>query len=203
MFTLPPLPYDHAALEPFIDSETMRLHHTKHHAAYVQNLNDALKGKDEFLNLEIVDLIKSFDKLPKEILTKVKNNAGGHVNHSFFWKIMAPKPKNLPSRPFQSLIKKNFGGFKEFQEQFSNVAMSCFGSSWAWLIVEKAKLEIISTSNQESPIAKGFKPILALDLWEHAYYLRYQNRRSEYIDAWWNVINWEEVEKLYKKALNK
>jgi len=203
MFTLPPLSYEYAALEPYIDTETMRLHHTKHHAAYIQNLNDALKGCEELLNMEIEALVQNFDKLPKQVSTKAKFNAGGHFNHSFFWKTMMPKPNNQPSKAFLALIKKSFGGFKEFQEMYSRAAMNFFGSGWTWLTVNEKKLEIICTANQECPITNGLRPILTLDIWEHAYYLRYQNRKSEYIDAWWNIINWEEVEKLAKEAAKK
>lgn len=199
MFTLPPLPYDYAALEPFIDEETMRLHHTKHHAAYVQNLNDALKTQTELENMDIINLIRNLKKLPPEIQNKVKNNAGGHLNHSAFWKMMGPKPRKEPSKSLLASIKKNFKSFKEFQELFTAAALGRFGSGWAWLVVEGKKLSIISTANQDSPISENKKPILALDVWEHAYYLRYQNRRSDYIDAWWNVVNWEEVERLYKE----
>ena len=203
MFSLPPLPYDYAALEPFIDTETMRIHHTKHHAAYVQNLNDALKGKEDLLNMDIFELISNLKKVPEELQTKVKNQGGGHANHSLFWKLMTPKPAKTPSHLLMSLIKKNFKDFKEFQEEFSATAMGRFGSGWAWLVVHGKKLEIIDTPNQESPLSSGLTPILALDVWEQAYYLRYQNRRAEYIDAWWNVVNWEEVEKLYSGAQKK
>lgn len=203
MFTLPPLPFDVAALEPFIDAETMRIHHTKHHASYVQNLNDTLKGNEELLALDVFELVKDFKGVPKDILTKVKNNAGGHANHSLFWKVMAPKPKKEPTKTMLNLLKKNFGGFKEFQESFTASGMGRFGSGWVWLVVNKKKLEIMDTPNQETPLTAGLKPILLLDVWEHAYYLRYQNRRSEYIDAWWNVVNWEAVENLYKEAFKK
>jgi len=201
MFTLPPLPYDYAALEPFIDTETMRIHHTKHHAAYIQNLNDVLKGKDEFLNQDVFDLVKNIKKVPKDIQTKVINFAGGHANHSLFWKIMSPKPTKVPSKGFMAKIKSSFKGFKEFKENFTANAMGRFGSGWAWLVVNNKKLEIVDTPNQDSPLYLNKKPILALDVWEHAYYLRYQNRRADYIDAWWNIINWEEVENLYHEAL--
>jgi len=203
MFTLPPLPYDYAALEPFIDTETMRIHHTKHHAAYVQNLNDALKGRDELLDTDIFDLIGSLKKIPAELQTRVRNQGGGHLNHSLFWKLMAPKPAKAPSHSLMSLIKKNFRDFKTFQEEFSATAMGRFGSGWVWLVVHGRKLEVVDTVNQDSPLSLGLSPILALDVWEHAYYLRYQNRRAEYIDAWWNVVNWEEVENLYTQALKK
>ena len=203
MFTLPPLSYDYSALEPFIDKETMRIHHTKHHAAYVQNLNDVLRGNEELLTKNIFELVKGFKDVPKDILTKVKNNAGGHANHSFFWKIMAPKPKKEPNKFFLAVLKQNFGGFKDFQQAFSASAMGRFGSGWAWLILNRKKLEIVGTANQDSVFTLGFNPILALDVWEHAYYLRYQNRKSDYIDAWWNMVNWEAVESLYKEAIKK
>lgn len=203
MFTLPPLPYDYAALEPFIDTETMRIHHTKHHAAYVQNLNDALKGRNELLDTDIFELIGSLKKIPAELQTRVRNQGGGHLNHSLFWKLMTPKPAKAPSHLLMSLIKKSFKGFSQFQELFTLAAMARFGSGWAWLVVNKKKLEIMDTPNQDSPLTLGQTPILALDVWEHAYYLRYQNRRADYIDAWWNVVNWEEVENLYHQALKK
>jgi len=203
MFTLPPLPYDYSALEPFIDTETMRIHHSKHHMAYVQNLNDSLKGQDDLLNLEIVELLKIFKKIPIDLQEKVRNFGGGHANHTLFWRIMGPKPRKEPSKLILSEINKTFKSFKNFQEEFTNSGMSRFGSGWVWLVIVNKKLQILNTPNQDSPIINGQKPILGLDVWEHAYYLRYQNRRAEYIDAWWNVVNWEEVDTLYKEAIKR
>ena len=194
MFELPKLTYDYAALEPFIDERTMLIHHTKHHAAYIQNLNDALKGSEELLKEKTLEqVLSSIDKVPEEIRTKIRNHGGGHLNHTLFWQIMAPKAKKDPSGKLAQQIKKTFGGLSEFKENFSLKAMGRFGSGWAWLAVKRGKLEIVDTPNQDSPLMEGFSPILGLDVWEHAYYLKYQNRRAEYIEAWWNVVNWEEV----------
>lgn len=201
MFTLPDLPYDYSALEPYIDEETMHLHHDKHHAAYVANVNDALAGREEFLKMDIEKLIKNLPKVPEEVRTKVRNNGGGHVNHSFFWTIMAPPSSGGGGEPTGKLleaIKASFGDVASFQEKFSQAAMGHFGSGWAWLVGDKGKLSIVDTANQDTPVSEGKTPILALDIWEHAYYLKYQNRRADYIKAWWNVVNWEKVRKNYE-----
>lgn len=203
MFTLPKLPYDYSALEPYIDTETMHFHYDKHHAGYVKNLNDLLQGHDDLLNLKIEDLLKSFDKVPKEIRQKVINNAGGVANHTLFWQIMAPsfEVKIPESGRFFEIVKSTFGSLEKFKEKFTEVALGHFGSGWAWLVVESGKLEVVDTMNQDSPVTKNLNPILALDVWEHAYYLKYKNARAEYIKAWWNVVNWKEVERLYNDAI--
>jgi len=207
MFVLPDLPYDYSALEPFIDTETMHIHHDKHHAAYVKNLNDLLVGHDDLLNMDINELLKKFDKVPEDIRQKVKNNAGGVANHNMFWEIMSGNPTTETRSPNGSLkneIEKTFGSFDKFKEEFSAKALGHFGSGWAWLVVSKTedgnnKLDIVDTSNQDSPITVHRTPVLALDVWEHAYYLKYKNVRADYINAWWNVVNWSEVEKRFNE----
>ena len=211
MFTLPDLPYDYSDLEPYIDTETMHLHHDKHHAAYVANLNDALAGHEEFLKMDVAELVRNLAKVPEEVRTKVRNNGGGHANHSFFWTIMGPASGGAGGQPSGKLleaIKGSFGDFTVFQEKFSQAALGHFGSGWAWLVSDKGKLSIVDTANQDTPLSEavpagrqGKTPILALDVWEHAYYLKYQNRRADYIKAWWNVVNWNEVRKNYETAL--
>lgn len=198
MFILPNLPYDYNALEPFIDEETMHLHHEKHHAAYVKNLNDALAGNDALLNMDINELLKNLDKVPHDLFQKVKNNAGGVANHNLFWNIMCKQSeyKNPEGKLMEGLVK-TFGSFEEFKNKFSTAAMGQFGSGWAWLVDGDHSLDIITTSNQDSPVTEGRKPLLALDVWEHAYYLKYRNVRADYISAWWNIVNWKEVEKRY------
>ncbi len=198
MFVLPDLPYDYEALEPFIDEETMHIHHDKHHATYVKNLNDALAGREDLLNMDINDVLKSLDKVPEDLRTKVKNNAGGVANHNMFWEIMCSNDKfQMPNSKLMEAINKTFGGFDKFKEKFSATALGHFGSGWAWLVAKEDKLSIIDTANQDSPVTEGKNPILCLDVWEHAYYLKYKNMRADYISAWWNVVNWKEVEKLY------
>lgn len=209
MFILPELPYDYSALEPYIDTETMRIHHDKHHATYVKNLNDLLAGQDDLLNMDINDLLKNFDKVPEEVRQKVINNAGGVANHNMFWKIMIPNSEfqilNSESGLAKEIIK-TFGSFNKFKEDFTTKALGRFGSGWAWLVVDPStgsgqnSLRILDTGNQVSPITNNLTPILALDVWEHAYYLKYKNVRVDYITNWWNVVNWSEVEKLYEKA---
>jgi Fe-Mn family superoxide dismutase len=203
MFTLPELPYDYSALEPHVDTETMHIHHDKHHAAYVKNLNDALAGHEDLLKMDINDLLSDLSKIPEEIRVKVKNNGGGHANHSLFWEIMGPGADGEPSGKLMEEIKKSFGDFPTFKEKFSAAGLGRFGSGWAWLIVDKEKLAIIDTGNQDSPVSEGKKPILLLDVWEHAYYLKYRNMRADYINGWWNVVNWKKVEKLFEKAGDK
>ena len=199
MFTLPELPYPYNALEPFIDEETMHVHHDGHHATYVKNLNDALSGHDEFLNMDLKDLLKSLDKVPEGIRTKVKNNAGGHFHHSFFWEILKPNPPaggEEPKGRLLELISKNFGDFNSFKEKFKDSALSLFGSGWTWLVLDQnGGLAIKNYPNQDSPISVGKAPIYVIDLWEHAYYLKYKNKRADFIDAFWNVVNWEQAEK--------
>jgi len=204
MFTLPDLPYAYNALEPSIDERTMQIHHDKHHAAYVKNLNDALAGHDDLLAMPIEELMRSLDNVPEAIRTKVRNNGGGHANHTLFWEIMGPSdPKGAPRPPRDDLgnaINKAFGSFEKFQEVFSAAALNRFGSGWAWLIVDGGKLAIVDTPNQDTPLMEGKTPILGLDVWEHAYYLKYQNLRADYIKAWWHVVNWANVEKRFTAA---
>jgi len=197
MFELQQLPYDYADLEPYIDADTMHLHHDKHHAAYTKNLNDALAVHPEFVPGSAEDLLKDLSKVPEDIRTKVKNNGGGYVNHNFFWQVMASKPQP-PSGPFLDALNSAFGSLDEFKAKFTASAVGHFGSGWAWLVSDKnKKLTIIDTSNQDSPLTLGLTPLLTVDVWEHAYYLKYQNKRPEYIEGWWNVVNWPKVSQLY------
>ncbi len=198
--TLPALPYDFAALEPHIDTQTMQIHHGKHHQAYVNNLNAALDKHAELHQKTLEELLRNINSVPEDIRTAVRNNAGGHHNHSLFWTIMAPKGGGEPSGVLGDAIGKTFGGFPKFKEQFVAAATTRFGSGWAWLTKTGGKLEISSSANQDSPLMDGKVPILGLDVWEHAYYLKYQNRRPDYISAWWNVVNWPEVAKRFEAA---
>lgn len=195
MFTLPALPYGYDQLEPYIDVRTMELHHSKHHQAYVDKLNTAVAGT-AFAEWSVEELIKNLWQLPDDIRTVVQNNGGGHYNHSFFWQIMGAKSGGEPVGPLADKINRAFGNFDGFKEQFSNAAAARFGSGWAWLIPDGDSLKILSTPNQDSPLQDGIVPFLGLDVWEHAYYLQYQNRRPEYIDAWWQVVNWQKVSEL-------
>jgi Fe-Mn family superoxide dismutase len=190
---LPPLPYDAAALEPHIDAQTMQIHHDKHHNAYVTNLNAALEKYPDLQSKSIEDLLRDISKVPEDIRTAVRNNGGGHMNHTMFWKIMGPKGGGAPTGALGDAIKSTFGSFDSFKEQFTKAGVTRFGSGWAWLIDNGGKLSIESTANQDQPIMEGKKAILGLDVWEHAYYLKYQNRRPDYIAAWWNTVNWAEV----------
>jgi len=193
-FTVPDLPYPFAALEPHIDARTMELHHDKHHAAYVAKLNDALAKVPDLQAASIEEVLRSLDRLPETVRTAVRNNGGGHSNHSLFWRIMKPGGGGRPAGELLRRIQRDFGGFDAFREQFSAAAAGVFGSGWAWLaLAEGGRLEVFSTPNQDSPVTTGRVPILGLDVWEHAYYLRYQNRRPEYVEAFWNVIDWEAV----------
>jgi Fe-Mn family superoxide dismutase len=193
-YTLPGLPYDAAALEPHIDAQTMQIHHGKHHQAYVNNLNAALeKAPAEVQKLGLSDLLKDLARVPEAIRAAVRNNGGGHWNHTAFWKLMAPGAGGAPKERVADLINSSFGGFDKFKEQFAAAAISRFGSGWAWLVVEGGKGSIVSTPNQDNPLMEGRKAILGLDVWEHAYYLKYQNRRADYIAAWWNVVSWDQV----------
>ncbi len=198
--TLPPLPYDVAALEPHIDAQTMQIHHGKHHQAYVNNLNAALDKHPELHDKSLEDLLKGINSVPEDIRTAVRNNAGGHHNHSLFWTIMGPKAGGEPAGKLADAITKQLGGFAKFKETFANAGTTRFGSGWAWLLAGAGKLEIISTANQDSPLMDGKNPILGLDVWEHAYYLKYQNRRPDYIAAWWNVVNWGAVAQRFDAA---
>jgi Fe-Mn family superoxide dismutase len=197
-FALPSLPYDAAALEPHIDALTMQIHHGKHHQAYVTNLNNALGDHPQLQHQELDDLLRNLDKVPEKIRTAVRNNAGGHWNHGLFWKLMAPKAPAAPSGALAKAIDAGFGAFQTFKEQFSAAAMGRFGSGWAWLVQDGVTLSIVSTPNQDNPVMDGKKAILGLDVWEHAYYLKYQNRRVEYVQAWWNVVNWDEVARRFE-----
>lgn len=198
-FTLPPLPYASDALEPNIDKATMELHHDKHHATYVTNVNKALESAPELQNKTIEELLTGFSSVPEAIKTAVRNNGGGHHNHSLFWNWLSPNGGGAPKGEIESIISSNFGGFDSFKEKFTAAATGRFGSGWAWLVKDgSGKFEITSTANQDSPLMEGKTPVLGLDVWEHAYYLKYQNRRPEYIAAFWNVVNWEEVNKQLK-----
>lgn len=199
-FELPELPYAYDALEPHIDKETMNIHHTKHHNTYVTKLNDALEGQDELQNKTVEEIISNLDAVPENIRTAVRNNGGGHANHSLFWNILTPNGEGEPTGELAEKINEKFGSFDKFKEEFANAAAGRFGSGWAWLVLNNGELEITSTPNQDSPLMEGKKPLLGLDVWEHAYYLKYQNRRPEYISAFWNVVNWEQVAKNYEAA---
>jgi len=199
MFKLPDLGYGFDALEPHIDAKTMEIHHDKHHAAYVEKLNAALEGHDDLAKMDIVELITNLDKVPEDIRTAVRNNGGGHANHSFFWTIMSPDGGGEPKGELAEAIKKEFGSHEDFKDKFKEAALGRFGSGWAWLCHYEGKLHICSTPNQDSTVmeAKNHAPLLGLDVWEHAYYLKYQNKRPDYVDAWWNVVNWSQVEKYH------
>jgi Fe-Mn family superoxide dismutase len=200
-FELPPLPYAYNALEPTIDEETMRLHHDKHHQAYVTNLNNALQGQDAFANLPIEDLVRRINEIPESIRTAARNNGGGHVNHTMFWEIMTPGGAKEPTGDLANAINQTFGSFDAFKTQFNDAGTKRFGSGWAWLVVAQGgALQVLSTANQDSPLMDGQFPVMGNDVWEHAYYLKYQNRRPEYLAAWWNVVNWDEVAKRYERA---
>ena len=199
-FTLPPLPYDFAALEPHIDAKTMEIHHGKHHQTYVNNLNEAIEKAPELAKKSLDELMRNVSTIPEAVRTAVRNSGGGHWNHSMFWQIMAPKAGGEPAGNLGSAIKSAFGDFAKFREQFSAAGVGRFGSGWAWLINSGGKLSITSTPNQDNPLMEGKKAIMGLDVWEHAYYLKYQNRRPDYISAWWNVVNWKEVEKRFAAA---
>jgi Fe-Mn family superoxide dismutase len=195
-FTLPALPYANDALEPHIDARTMEIHHTKHHQAYVNNLNAALEKAPQLEGKSLDDLMKGINSVPETVRTAVRNNGGGHWNHSMFWEIMGPKKGGEPKGRIADAIRSSFGDFAKFKEQFAAAGAGRFGSGWAWLIDEgNGKLSITSTPNQDNPLMEGKKAILGIDVWEHAYYLKYQNRRPDYIDAWWNVVNWAEINK--------
>jgi len=192
-FTLPALPYDFAALEPSIDARTMEIHHDKHHAGYVNNLNAALEKAPELQSRSLDDLLQNLESVPEAIRTAVRNNAGGHWNHSMFWEIMSPKGGGEPTGKLADAIKKSFGDFAAFKAQFADAAGKRFGSGWAWLVKDGSKLSITSTPNQDTPVMEKKHPILGVDVWEHAYYLKYQNKRPDYVKAWWDVVNWPEV----------
>ena len=205
-YELPPLPYPKDALEPHIDAQTMEIHHDKHHAAYVANVNKAFAGKPDLERKSVEDLIRNLDAVPADIRGAVRNNGGGHANHSMFWKILGPKAGGAPSGKLGDDIKAAFGSFDAFKEKFEAAGVGRFGSGWAWLVVNQGKLEIVSTANQDNPLmgkavagVEG-QPVLGCDVWEHAYYLKYQNRRAEYLKAFWNVVNWAEAAKYFDAA---
>ncbi|QDU62794.1 Superoxide dismutase [Mn] [Planctomycetes bacterium Pan216] len=199
-FEQAPLPYDYNALEPNIDARTMEIHYSKHHAGYVAKLNGALEKAPELASKSIENLLGSLDSVPEGIRTAVRNNGGGHANHTLFWQIMGPGKGGTPSGELGDAITSTFGGFDKFKEEFANAAATRFGSGWAWLIVDGGKLAITSTPNQDTPLMEGKTPILGLDVWEHAYYLLYQNKRPDYIAAFWNVVNWDKVSELFAAA---
>jgi superoxide dismutase, Fe-Mn family len=201
VFKLPPLTYDYNALEPHIDATTMKFHHDKHHAAYVKNLNVAVNKYPQLKTKTVEELLTSLSKLPKDIQTTIRNNGGGHLNHTMYWQIMGPKGGGAPTGAIETAIKHQFGSFDAFKTQFNETGTKIFGSGWVWLVNDKSKLKIITTPNQDSPITQGLYPIMGNDVWEHAYYLKYQNRRPEYLSAWWNVLNWTEIDRRFEKSL--
>ncbi len=199
---LPQLKYDYNALEPYVDGLTMTIHHTKHHQTYINNLNAALEKYPEFADKDVKELLTNLDALPKDIKQAVINNGGGHYNHSLFWDMMTPNGSGNPSGNIEEAINKKFGNFENFKDVFAKAAATRFGSGWAWLVVTaQGELEVVSTPNQNNPISEGLIPVLGLDVWEHAYYLKYQNKRPEYVTNWWNVVNWDEVNRLYNEAI--
>jgi superoxide dismutase, Fe-Mn family len=197
---VPALPYAYEALEPYIDSQTMHLHHDKHHQAYVDNFKAALEKAPELKDKNPEDILRNLSSVPEAVRTAVQNNGGGHVNHSMFWAIMSPNAGGAPTGAIGDAITKTFGDFAQFQEKFNDAGVKRFGSGWAWLVQGKSGLEIVSTANQDNPLSQGLYPIMGNDVWEHAYYLKYQNRRAEYLKAWWNVVNWNEVNKRFATA---
>ena len=200
-FQLPDLPYAYDALEPHIDEQTMRLHHDKHHKGYTDKLNAALEGHSDLQNMQIEELLKNIERIPQDIRTTVRNNGGGYANHTLFWEIMSPEGGGDPSGALADAIRSDLGGFDSFKEKFSETAKGRFGSGWAWLVVDDSgRLQVGDSLNQDSPYMNGLTPILGLDVWEHAYYLKYQNKRPEYVQAWWNTVNWPEVAKRYEQA---
>ncbi|HEX6542552.1 MAG TPA: superoxide dismutase [Ktedonobacterales bacterium] len=202
-YELPPLPYDYNALEPYIDEETMHLHHDKHHQAYVNNLNAAIQGQSQFENMGIDDLMRNLNSVPESIRTAVRNNGGGHANHSMFWQIMKPNGGGEPTGDLANAINSAFGSFDQLKAAFNDAGAKRFGSGWAWLVIgTDGKLSVISTANQDSPLTDGLFPVMGNDVWEHAYYLKYQNRRPEYLAAWWNVVNWDEIAKRFAQGMS-
>ncbi len=200
-FEVPPLLYDYNALEPYIDTQTMQLHHDKHHTAYVNNLNAALQGQPQLASWTAEDLLKRINEVPENIRTAVRNNGGGHVNHSMFWLIMKPNGGGEPTGELASAIQQAFGSFDQFKAAFNDAGVKRFGSGWAWLVLDRnGNLQVISTANQDSPSMDGMYPVMGNDVWEHAYYLKYQNRRPEYLSAWWNVVNWDEIARRYQQG---
>ena len=200
MHEVPPLPYAFDALEPHIDAKTMEIHHDKHHAAYVTNLNKALDGHPDLQGKSVEDLLRGIDSVPEAIRTAVRNPGGGHANHTLFWQVMGPQAGGAPSGDLGSAIQQAFGSFEGFKEKLTNAATGQFGSGWGWLVANDGKLEVIARPNQDSPLMEGKVPLLGVDVWEHAYYLKYQNRRPDYLAAWWNTINWQAVADRYSRA---
>ncbi len=202
-YELPPLPYDYNALEPYIDEETMHLHHDKHHQAYVNNLNTALQGQSQFENMSVDDLMRNINSVPESIRTAVRNNGGGHANHSMYWQIMKPNGGGEPTGDLANAINSAFGSFDQFKAAFNDAGAKRFGSGWAWLVIgADGKLAVTSSANQDSPLMEGQYPVMGNDVWEHAYYLKYQNRRPDYLAAWWNVVNWDEIAKRYAQGMS-
>jgi superoxide dismutase, Fe-Mn family len=199
-YTLPPLPYPANSLEPYIDTKTMEVHHGGHHKAYVDNLNKALEGQADLQSKNVVDLLREINKLPEKIRTAVRNNGGGHANHTMFWEIMTKGGGGEPTGPLADDIKTTFGDFNAFKGKVKEAALGRFGSGWAWLVLAGGKLQVLSAANQDSPYMDGQIPVMGVDVWEHAYYLKYQNKRADYVDAWWNVVNWNAVAKRYSEA---
>ncbi|EAD0081959.1 superoxide dismutase [Listeria monocytogenes] len=199
-YELPKLPYTYDALEPNFDKETMEIHYTKHHNTYVTKLNEAVAGHPELASKSVEELVANLDSVPEDIRGAVRNHGGGHANHTLFWSILSPNGGGAPTGNLKAAIESEFGTFDEFKEKFNAAAAARFGSGWAWLVVNNGKLEIVSTANQDSPLSDGKTPVLGLDVWEHAYYLKFQNRRPEYIDTFWNVINWDEANKRFDAA---
>ncbi|WP_448574944.1 superoxide dismutase [Thermomicrobium sp.] len=203
-YELPPLPYPYDALEPYIDARTMEIHHTGHHGAYVRNVNAALEKHPEIPGMPIEELLRRINEVPEDIRTAVRNNGGGHANHTIFWQIMGPNAGGEPTGELAQAIAETFGSFQQFKEQFSAAAAGVFGSGWAWLVLDQnGKLQIITRPNQDSPYMDNLYPVMGLDVWEHAYYLKYQNRRPEYIANWWNVVNWDAVAQRYREGLQR
>jgi superoxide dismutase, Fe-Mn family len=199
-FKLPPLPYDYDALEPHIDKQTMTLHHDKHHDSYVNNLNSAIQKHSDLGDKKIEVLIRELKEIPEDIRTAVQNNGGGHINHTMFWEIMTPGGAKQPKGKLADEIQSTFGGFDDFKKQFNEAGAKRFGSGWVWLVRNNGKLEITSTANQDNPLMQGMQPIMGNDVWEHAYYLKYQNKRADYLQAWWNVVNWDKVAERFDAA---
>ncbi|HWE61985.1 MAG TPA: superoxide dismutase [Chloroflexota bacterium] len=199
-YQLPPLPYPADALEPYIDARTMEIHHDRHHGTYVTNVNKALENHPDLAALPIEELLRSLDRVPEDIRTTVRNNGGGHANHSMFWQIMKPNGGGQPSGELAQAINQAFGSFDAFKDQFTKAALGRFGSGWAWLVPGNGTLTITSTPNQDTPLMESKTPVFGLDVWEHAYYLKYQNKRADYIAAWWNTVNWDKVAELYQNA---
>lgn len=197
-FKLPELNYNYDQLEPHIDARTMEIHHTKHHQAYINNLNAALEGHENLKSKSIEEIISDLESVPENIRTAVRNNGGGHLNHSMFWELMSPNGGGEPKGELGKLIDRDFGNLETFKAEFKKAAMGRFGSGWAWLVLDGEKLKVVSTPNQDNPISEGLKPIFGIDVWEHAYYLKYQNLRADYIDAWFNVLDWEKAEENMK-----